>query len=62
MKLLQALKKGKFNDMNQEGQSDGSVIITLTDRKGKKHYKGRIKDLYGPNEEEVDIDTGEPIT
>jgi len=61
MKAMQALKKGKFNDMQQEPQPDGSVIITLVDRVKDKVYKLRVRDLYGENEQEVDIATGEPI-
>ena len=62
MKGLQALKKGEFNTMNQEWQPDGSVIVTLVDNKTGKVYKFRVIDLYGPNEQEVDIATGRPIT
>jgi len=62
MKPLQMLHKGDFNDLDQEWLSDGSVILTLHRRKGNKHYHFRVKNLYKPNEEEVDIDTGEPIT
>ena len=62
MKGLQALKKGKFNTMQQVWQPDGSVIITLIDNKTDKVYKLRVRDLYGENEQEVDIATGEPIT
>ena len=60
MKPLEVLKKGDFNDMSQERQPDGSVIINLHRRKGKKHYRFRVRDLYGPNEEEVDVNTGAP--
>lgn len=62
MKPLEVLKKGDFNDMNQEWQPDGTVIITLFKRKGNKHYRFRVKDLYGPNEEEVDLATGKART
>ena len=61
MKPLQMLKKGDFNDLTQEWLPDGSVIITIFKRKTKKLHKFRVKDLYGPNEKEVDIATGEPI-
>ncbi|MBA7714550.1 hypothetical protein ES703_123576 [subsurface metagenome] len=61
MKPLQMLKKGDFNDLNQEWQPDGSVIITLAKRGKAKVYRFRVKDLYGKNEQEVDIDTGEPL-
>lgn len=61
MKPLKVLHKGGFNNLNQEWLPDGSVIITLYKRKGKKQYKFRVKNLYKPDEQEVDIDTGEPI-
>lgn len=61
MKPLQMLHKGDFNDMSSEWQPDGSVIISLHKRKGNKYFRFRVKNLYQPNEEEVDIDTGKPI-
>ena len=61
MKPLQMLRKGNFNDMNQEWQPDGSVIITLYIRKRRAEHTFRVQNLYQPNEQEVDIDTGEPI-
>lgn len=60
MNNLERLHKGDFNDMEQGWQADGSVIIHLHRRKGKKHDKFRVRDLYGPNEEEVDVNTGAP--
>lgn len=56
------LRTGDFNTMNQEWQPDGSVIITLTSRKWEGVERFRVKDLYKENEQEVDIDTGQPIT
>lgn len=61
MKGLKRLKKGDFNNMSQEWLPDGSVIITLTSRKWKGVERFRVRDLYGPNEKEVDIDTAKPI-
>jgi len=61
MKPLEKLHKGDFNDMNQEWQLDGSVIITIHKRKGNEHHKFRVKNLYKHNEKEVDIATGKPI-
>lgn len=61
MKPLQKLHKGDFNNMEQEWLPDGSVIITLAKRKERKVYKFRVRDLYGKNEQEVDIATGKPI-
>lgn len=60
-KGLKKLYSGDFNSMSQEWQPDGSVIITLSKRGEDKVYRFRVKDLYGENEQEVDIDTGEPI-
>lgn len=61
MKGLKRLHKGDFNYMSQERQPDGSVIIKLSKRSEGKTYRFRVRDLYGPNEEEVNLDTGEPI-
>lgn len=61
MEGLKKLKSGDFNSMGQEWQPDGSVIITLSKRSENKTYRFRVRDLYGPNEEELDIDTGKPI-
>lgn len=61
MNNLERLHKGKFNNMQQAWQPDGSVKITLVDRKANKSYKFRVKNLYQPDEQEVDYDTGEPI-
>lgn len=44
------LKTGDFNNMSQERQPDGSVIITLSKRAEGKTYRFRVKDLYGKNE------------
>ena len=61
MEGLDKLKSGDFNDMNQEWQEDGSVIITLSKRGEEQVYKFRVRNLYQPDEQEVDIATGEPI-
>lgn len=61
MTAYEALKAGAFNTMQQERQPDGSVKITLIDDKTDEVYRLRVKDLYGPDEEEVDYATGEPI-
>lgn len=58
---LRKLKSGDFNDMSQEQLPDGSQIITLSKRGENKTYRFRVKDLYGENEQEVDIATGKPI-
>jgi len=51
MEGLRKLYAGDFNDMSQERQPDGTVIITLSKRGEHKTYRFRVKDLYGPNEE-----------
>ena len=51
MEGLTKLKLGDFNNMSQEEQPDGSVIITLSKRGEGKVYRFRVKDLYGENEE-----------
>lgn len=48
---LGKLKGGEFNNMSQEGQLDGTIIITLSKRGEGKTYKFCVKDLYGQNEE-----------
>lgn len=58
---LERLKSGDFNDMSQEQQPDGSVIITLSKRGDGKACKFRVKNLYKADEQEVDLETGEPI-
>jgi len=60
MEGLDRLKSGEFNDMHQEAQADGSVIITLVSRVEDKTWRFRVRDLYGPGEEELDVDTGDP--
>ena len=49
-KGLEKLKSGDFNDMCQEWQPDGSVIITLSRRGENKTYRFRVKNLYKENE------------
>ena len=51
MSGIEKLKSGDFNDMSQDRQPDGSVIITLVRRGEGKTYRFRVKDLYGENEE-----------
>lgn len=62
MKAIAKYKKGKFNEAHIEHLADGSQRVTLkADGKGEVG-KFRVKDLSGPNEKEVDFDTGKPIT
>ena len=51
MEGLKKLYRGDFNNMSQERQPDGSIIVTLSKRGEGKTYRFRVKDLYGPNEE-----------
>lgn len=60
-KGLDKLKSGDFNNMDQEKQPDGSVVITLSKRGVKKAYKFRVKNLYKSDEEELNVNTGKPI-
>ena len=53
MKGIEKLKSGDFNDMSQEEQPNGSVIITLTKRDDNKLYRFCVKDLYGAKEEVI---------
>jgi len=62
MNARERLRQGKFNSMNVECLPDSSQIITLHKEGDKKAHRFRVKNLYQPNEEEVDIDTGKPIT
>jgi len=47
------LTKGDFNNMSQDVQPDGSVIITLVKLGEDKVYRFRVKDLYGKQEKVV---------
>ena len=49
-KGLRKLYAGDFNDMSQEWQPDGSIIITLSKRGENKTYRFRVKNLYKENE------------
>jgi len=55
------LRTGDFNDMKQDPLPDGSMIVTLTSRKWEGSERFRVRDLYGKNEELLDIETGEPL-
>lgn len=48
---LKKLYSGDFNVMSQEGQPDGSVVITLVKRGENKSYCFHVVDLYGADEE-----------
>lgn len=61
MRGLEKLKAGDFNDMNQQQLEDGSVLITLSKRGEDEVYKFRVRNLYQPDEEELDVSTGQPI-
>ena len=50
MTIRERLARGDFNDMNQEEQPNGSVLVTLA-RRGDNHvYRMWIKDLHQPSE------------
>jgi len=61
MKPKEKYEAGDFNDTQWEWQPDGSVIITLSKRGEDKVYKFRVRNLYQPDEEELDVVTGDPI-
>lgn len=61
MEARDKLKRGDFNDMDQEALYDGSVLVTLSSRKYKRVYVFRVRNLYERNEEVLDVATGEPI-
>jgi hypothetical protein len=44
------LTKGDFNNMSQEKQPDGSVLVTLTKRGDPLTYKLVVFDLYQSTE------------
>lgn len=48
---IRRLYTGDFNQMKQEHQPDGSIIITLIQDDDSKIYRFKVKDLYGENEE-----------
>ncbi|NVM22281.1 MAG: hypothetical protein HWN68_10940 [Desulfobacterales bacterium] len=50
MKGIHKLKKGWFNDMSQEWQPDGTVIITLSQRGEGKVYQFCVENLYQKKE------------
>ena len=54
MNGITKLKTGDFNNMSQEEQPDGSILITLSKRGEGKVYKFKVRDLYGPNEEIIE--------
>ncbi|MBA7584913.1 hypothetical protein ES708_26879 [subsurface metagenome] len=61
MEPILRYKKGDFNTCDIVEQPDGSYIYSLTKDGERKPIKFRAKNLYQPNEQEVNIDTGKPI-
>ena len=59
---LERLKSGDFNDMSQERLPDGSILVTLSKRGAASPCKFRVRNLYQPGEEVVDLETGLPPT
>ena len=52
---LKRLRSGNFNSRRMEHLDDGTVIITLHDRKEGKTWRFRVRDLYGPDEEVLEV-------
>lgn len=50
MTVREMLANGDFNDMTQENQPDGSVLVTLGKRGDPKVYRMWVRDLYQPTE------------
>ena len=50
MNAIGTLRSGKFNDMSQEWQDNGTVIITLVKRGEGKVHRLHVRDLYGDKE------------
>lgn len=61
MEGLEKLKTSDFNNYSGEELPDGSKIITLSSRYYPEVYRFRVRDLYGENEQLLDIETGEVI-
>jgi len=57
---LRRLYAGDFNEMIQEPQPDGSVIITLSSENEEFSYRFRVRDLYGPDEEVLEHEIVRP--
>jgi hypothetical protein len=51
MTVRERLAKGEFNDMSQEHQPDGSILVTLTKRSDSHVYQMLVKNLYQPDEQ-----------
>lgn len=50
MTVRERLAKGDWNDMSQEHQPDGSILVTLTKRGDPNIYRLRVKGLYTKDE------------
>jgi hypothetical protein len=50
MTVRERLARGDFNDMTQERQPDGSVLVTLTKRGDPAIYRMKVKNLYTKDE------------
>ena len=58
---LKRLKEGDFNVMKQESLPDGSVLVTLYKYGDARAVKFRVRNLYQPDEEELNVNTGKRI-
>jgi hypothetical protein len=61
MEGLEALKAGAFNNMSVWPQDDGSQVIALYHRESRQTWTFRVRDLYGPGEQLLNVETGEPL-
>ncbi|MBA7592819.1 hypothetical protein ES708_35013 [subsurface metagenome] len=61
-RAIDEFKSGDFNRVFTEILPDGSQLIALKKRGRKKVHKCRVKNLYQSNEEELNIESGKPIT
>jgi len=53
MVVREKLAKGDFNNMSQEPQPDGTLLVTLTKRRDNHVYRMWVKDLYKRKREKV---------
>lgn len=49
-RVIDMVRSGDFNNMQQEWQTDGTVIITLVKHGDPHVYKVWVRDLYLPTE------------
>lgn len=59
MTVRERLAKGEFNNMSQERQPDGSILVTLTKRGEHRVYRMWVKGLYTKDEVVIREETKE---